>query len=98
MQQGYKYYSYDGIYFYNSWQNIRVNGNGAINENVVHFIIIISIFHYCSSSNYNAQTLDNYTNNNGGSGGKLVNTGQYFNAVRNKYGVNGTLQYVMGIS
>ena len=43
------------------------------------------------------QTLDNYTNNNGGSGGKLVNTGQYFNAVRNKYGVNGTLQYVMGI-
>ena len=96
MQQGYKYYSYDGIYFYNSWQNIRVNGNGAINENSPFY----NYYQYLSlrsSSNYNAQTLDNYTNNNGGSGGKLVNTGQYFNAVRNKYGVNGTLQYVMGI-
>ena len=96
MQQGYKYYSYDGIYFYNSWQNIRVNGNGAINENSPFY----NYYQYLSlrsSSNYTAQTLDNYTNNNGGSGGKLVNTGQYFNAVRNKYGVNGTLQYVMGI-
>ena len=96
MQQGYKYYSYDGIYFYNSWQNIRVNGNGAINENSPFY----NYYQYLSlrsSSNYNAQTLDNYTNSNGGSGGKLVNTGQYFNAVRNKYGVNGTLQYVMGI-
>ena len=96
MQQGYKYYSYDGIYFYNSWQNIRVNGHGAINENSP-FYNYYQYLSFRSNSNYNAQTLDNYTNNNGGSGGKLVNTGQYFNAVRNKYGVNGTLQYVMGI-
>ena len=72
-----------------------MNGNGAINENSPFY----NYYQYLSlrsSSNYNAQQLDNYTNNNGGSGGKLVNTGQYFNAVRNKYGVNGTLQYVMG--
>ena len=53
MQQGYKYYSYDGIYFYNSWQNIRVNGNGAINENSPFY----NYYQYLSlrsSSNYNA--------------------------------------------
>lgn len=96
MNQGYKYYSYDGIYFYNSWQNIQVDGKGAINENNP-FYNYYQYLSFRSSSNYNAQTLDNYTNNNGGSGGKLVNAGQYFDAVRNKYGVNGTLQYVMGI-
>ena len=73
-----------------------MNGHGAINENSP-FYNYYQYLSFRSNSNYNAQTLDNYTNNNGGSGGKLVNTGQYFNAVRNKYGVNGTLQYVMGI-
>ncbi len=33
METNVKYYSYDGVYFYKHWQNIRVNGQGAINQN-----------------------------------------------------------------
>ena len=95
MNQGYKYYSYDGIYFYNSWNNIQVDGEGAINENTP-FYNYYQYLSFRSSSNYNAQILDNYTKNNGGSQGKMYNSGKYFEAVRSKYGVNGTLEYALG--
>ena len=96
MVQGAKYYSYDGVYFYNNWRNIRVNGQGAVNESTPFY----NYYQYLSvrsRSNYNAQSIDNYTNNNVGAEGKLVNTGQYFYAVQDRYGINGALQYSMGI-
>ncbi len=91
-----KYYSYDGIYFYTNWQNIRVNGQGAINQSNP-FYNYYQYLPFRSKSNYSTNVIDSYTNNNGGSGGKLVNTGQYFYAVQDKYGINGVLQYAMGI-
>ena len=91
-----KYYSYDGIYFYTNWQNIRVNGQGAVNQSNP-FYNYYQYLPFRSKTNYSANAIDSYTNNNGGSGGKLVSTGKYFYAVQDKYGINGALQYAMGI-
>ena len=91
-----KYYSYDGIYFYTNWTNIRVNGQGAVNQNNP-FYNYYQYLPFRSKTNYSANTIDSYTTNNGGSGGKLVSTGKYFYAVQDKYGINGALQYAMGI-
>ena len=96
MSSGVKYYSYDGIYFYTNWQNIRVNGQGAVNQNNP-FYNYYQYLPFRSKTNYSANAIDSYTNNNGGTGGKLVNTGQYFYAVQDNYGINGALQYAMGI-
>ena len=96
MSSGVKYYSYDGIYFYTNWQNIRVNGQGAVNQNNP-FYNYYQYLPFRSKTNYSANNIDSYTNNNGGTGGKLVNTGQYFYAVQDNYGINGALQYAMGI-
>ena len=96
MSSGVKYYSYDGVYFYTNWQNIRVDGTGAVNQSNPFY----NYYQYLpirSKSNYISNTFDTYTNANGGAAGKLVNTGQYFYAVQDKYGINGALQYAMGI-
>ena len=97
MNENVKYYSYDGIYFYNKWQDIQVNGSGAINESNPFF----NYFQYLpirSTSRYNADTIENYTISNvGGSNSKLLGTGHYFYNVQDKYGINAVLQYVMGI-
>ena len=45
MSSGVKYYSYDGIYFYTNWQNIRVNGQGGSESKIIHFIITINTYH-----------------------------------------------------
>lgn len=96
MNSGVKYYSYDGIYFYTNWRNIKVNGQGAVNQSNP-FYNYYQYLPFRSKSNYSASIFDSYTNSNGGAGGKLVNTGQYFYAVQDKYGINGALQYAMGI-
>ena len=96
MSSGVKYYSYDGIYFYTNWQNIRVNGQGAVNQNNP-FYNYYQYLPFRSKTNHSSNAIDSYTNNNGGTGGKLVDTGQYFYAVQDKYGINGALQYAMGI-
>ena len=96
MSSGVKYYSYDGVYFYTNWRNIRVDGTGAVNQSNPFY----NYYQYLpirSKSNYISNTFDTYTNANGGAGGKLVNTGKYFYAVQDKYGINGALQYAMGI-
>ncbi|MDO4924782.1 MAG: glucosaminidase domain-containing protein, partial [Turicibacter sp.] len=97
MNQNVKYYSYDGIYFYNRWQDIQVDGSGAINKSNPFF----NYFQYLpvrSKSMYSADIIENYTVSNvGGSNSKLLGTGNYFYNVQDKYGINGVLQYVMGI-
>ena len=96
METNVKYYSYDGVYFYKNWQNIRVNGQGAINQNNP-FYNYYQYLPFRSKTNYSANAIDSYTNKNGGSGGKLVSAGKYFYSVQDKYGINGALQYAMGI-
>ena len=96
MSSNVKYYSYDGIYFYTNWRNIKVNGQGAVNQSNP-FYNYYQYLPFRSKSNYSANIFDNYTNSNGGAGGKLVNTGQYFYAVQDNYGINGALQYAIGI-
>ncbi len=96
MSSGVKYYSYDGVYFYTHWSNIKVNGQGAINQSNP-FYNYYQYLPFRSKSTYESTVFDAYTNSNGGSGGKLVNTGQYFYAVQDNYGINGALQYAMGI-
>ena len=96
MERNIKYYSYDGIYFYNHWSSIKANGDGSINKNNPFY----NYYQYLpirSKSNYTSINFDTYTNNNGGIGGKLVEAGKYFEAVQDKFGINGALQYAMGI-
>ena len=96
MSQKVKYYSYDGIYFYTDWRQIDVDGVGAVNQNNP-FYNYYQYLPFRSNTNYEANAFDTYTSNNGGSGGKLVGTGKYFDAVGDRFGINGALQYAMGI-
>ena len=96
MAQNVKYYSYDGIYFYTDWRQIDVDGVGAVNQNNP-FYNYYQYLPFRSNTNYEANAFDTYTVNNGGAGGKLVGTGQYFSAVGDRFGINGALQYAMGI-
>ncbi len=96
MSQNMRYYSYDGVYFYKDWRQIKVNGAGAVNQGNPFY----NYYQYLpvrSKTNHQTNAFDTYTSNNGGSGGKLVGTGKYFNAVGNRFGINGALQYAMGI-
>ena len=96
MSQKVKYYSYDGIYFYTDWRQIDVDGVGAVNQDNP-FYNYYQYLPFRSNTNYEANAFDTYTSNNGGSGGKLVGTGKYFDAVGDRFGINGALQYAMGI-
>ena len=96
MSENVKYYSYDGVYFYTDWRQIDVDGVGAINQNNP-FYNYYQYLPFRSKTNYNANAFDTYTVNNGGAGGKLVGAGQYFYAVGDRFGINGALQYAMGI-
>ncbi|MDE5978022.1 MAG: glucosaminidase domain-containing protein [Turicibacter sp.] len=96
MKTNVKYYSYDGVYFYNKWQDIKVNGNGAVNASNP-FYNYYQYLPFRSTTNYTANSFDSYTLNNGGAGGSLVNTGQYFISAQSQFGTNAALQYAMGI-
>ncbi len=96
MSANVKYYSYDGVYFYTDWRQIKVNGTGAVNQGNP-FYNYYQYLPFRSKTNHQTNAFDTYTLNNGGSGGKLVGTGQYFNAVGDRFGINGALQYAMGI-
>ena len=107
MQTNKKYYSYDGIYFYDYWQSINVNGSGAVNQSNP-FYNYYQYLPFRSTTNYSAADINNYTNQNGytavattypaaSNASALVNTGSIFKSVETKYGINGALQYAMGI-
>ena len=90
------YYSYDGVYFYYNWREIQITGIGAVNETNPYY----NYYQYLpfrSKTNYSASEIDSFTVSNVGKTGKLVNTGKYFEAVEELYGINGSLQYAMGI-
>lgn len=54
-----RYYSYDGIYFYYNWQDIQVDGTGAIN-NREPFYNYYQYLPFRSRTNYSANIFDTY--------------------------------------
>lgn len=107
MNSNVKYYSYDGIYFYNHWNQIKVNGSGAVNQNNP-FYNYYQYLPYRSKSVYTASAFDSFTNSYGYSKvptgstaasneSQLVNAGSIFYSVQDKFGVNGALEYAMAI-
>ena len=62
MKQNVKYYSYDGIYFYNQASSIRIDGLNAVNAKQP-FYNYYQYLSYRSTSNYSGLTFDNYTKN-----------------------------------
>ena len=107
MKSNVKYYSYDGVYFFNRWQDIQVDGSGAVNASNP-FYNYYQYLPFRSKSLYTASEIDNYTKSYGytsiplampvaSNESKLVGTGQYFYNVQDAYGINGALQYAMGI-
>ena len=98
MKANKKYYSYDGIYFYENWQNVKVNGNGSVNSQP--FYNYYQYLPFRSKTNYSSTIIDNFTSSKGytdSSKSKLVGTGRYFYNVQDLYGINSVLQYSMGI-
>ena len=92
LNEGVKYYSYDGHYFYDNYNtmitdyknNVR---NNAVNPNNPYY----SYFQYLpmrSQTTYTGSQISNYLNNKAGSTSKLYNTGDIFIKYQNKYGVN----------
>ena len=107
MKDGVKYYSYDGVYFYSDWRDIAVDGSGAINE-TNPFYNYYQWLPFRSSSNMNASNFNDFVKQRGytsvpssypasGTQSKLVNTGSIFQSVQSDYGINGALQFAMGI-
>ena len=61
MEEGKSYYSYDGIYFYDDWQSISVDGVGAINSSEP-FYNYFQYLPYRSKTNYTYDELNTYLN------------------------------------
>ena len=107
MKANTRYYSYDNIYFYTNWRNVRVDGKGAVNA-TNPFYNYYQYLPFRTTSNLSINQINSFTKSYGyqdlptkypasANQSQLVNTGKYFMAVQNKYGINGALQYAMGI-
>lgn len=107
MKASTKYYSYDGVYFYTDWRQIRVDGVGATNQKQP-FYNYYQYLPFRTTTNYTGAQIDSFTKYYGytavptkypaaSAQSKLVGTGQYFSAVQSSYGINGMMQYAMGI-
>ena len=107
MEEGVSYYSYDGIYFFEDWQSINVDGQGAINEENP-FYNYFQYLPYRSKTNYTYDELNMYLNqlgytkiatayppNEGES--QLVNEGESFLQAQEQFGINGGLEFSMAL-
>lgn len=107
MKSNTPYYSYDGIYFYQTLADIQPSGLGAVNESNPYY----NYYQYVSvrsQSQLSGNQLDAYTNSKGYSSqpastslrskdSQLVGMGSSFEASQSTHGVNQTLQYAMAI-
>ena len=107
MKANTRYYSYDNVYFYSDWRDIRVDGKGAVNASKP-FYNYYQYLPFRTSSNLTAAHIDSFTKSYGytnlpssypasNNQSQLVGAGKYFIAVQSNYGINGALQYAMGI-
>ena len=107
MKSNTPYYSYDGIYFYQTLADIQPSGTGAVNATDPYY----NYYQYVSvrsQSQLSGNQLDAYTNSKGYSSqpastslrskdSQLVGMGSSFEASQSTHGVNQTLQYAMAI-
>ncbi|MGL4336909.1 MAG: glucosaminidase domain-containing protein, partial [Turicibacter sp.] len=107
LEEGQTYYSYDGNYFYEAWNNIAVNGVGAINE-ATPFYNYFQYLPYRSKTNYRFGELDEYIAMQGytekilgvspiDSQSQLVGEGESFIMAQEQFGINGALEMAMAI-
>lgn len=92
MQQGVKYYSYDGNYFYTDLNTLisdlkAGHKNNSINPSEV-FYSYYQILPFRSQTVYSASELNKFIDANTDAKSKLRGTGQAFINAQNKYGVN----------
>lgn len=107
MEEGVSYYSYDGIYFFDEWQSINVDGEGAINEENP-FYNYFQYLPYRSKTNYTYDEFNTYLNQLGYTKtatayppkedeSQLVNQGESFLQAQEKFGINGGLEFSMAL-
>lgn len=107
MEEGKNYYSYDGIYFYEDWQSISVDGIGAINSSEPHYNYF-QYLPYRSKTNYTYDELNNYVDQLGytqkaivyppiDNESQLVNEGESFLEAQELFGINGGLEFSMAL-
>jgi len=97
-----KYYSYDGHYFYTSMKKLiqdykNGNYNQAVNKNEPYY----NYYQYLSfrtRTTYSAENINQYLSLRTSSGSKMLNTGDSFIDVQNKYGVNAALMMAIGMN
>ncbi len=107
MEEEKPYYSYDGIYFYDDWQSISVDGIGAINVETP-FYNYFQYLPYRSKTNYTYDELDFYLNQLGYTQkatvyppsegeSQLANEGESFLEAQEQFGINGGLEFSMAL-
>ena len=107
MEEGKSYYSYDGIYFYDDWQSISVDGVGAINSSEP-FYNYFQYLPYRSKTNYTYDELNTYLNQLGYTQkavtypptegeSQLVDEGESFLEAQELFGINGGLEFSMAL-
>lgn len=102
IQEGVKYYSYDGHYFYNDFTEMISdyrNGNykNAVNMNTPYY----NYYQYLSmhtTAPFTAEQYNAYVANNNKPDSVMLTTGNAFVATQNKYTVNALLMFGLAIN
>ncbi len=84
MQEGKRYYSYDGVNFYS---------DDVFKSFAFTYYNYYQFLPLRSKTNISADTLNSYVSNSNGS--VLIGSGQYFIDAQNKYGINALLLFAM---
>ena len=104
LNEGTKYYSYDGHYFYKDYKTMLsdyqsgANGASAVNSGNA-FYNYFQFLDMNSSTNYSGDELNNILNDKiSSSDSKLLNTGTLFVKYQNQYGVNALLSLGIAVN
>ncbi|GAB6168285.1 hypothetical protein JCM1393_07450 [Clostridium carnis] len=108
LRQGVKYLSYDGIHFYdgsnieNGLNNLindykAGNRNNSVNSGNPHYLYYNTL-PFRSKTNYSADDLNRYINDNAQGNSKLRNIGGALKDAENRYGVNALLTLGVAIN
>lgn len=109
LSAGIPYYSYDGHYFYTSFEAMSddyrnpngINYSTSVNVSNPYFNYYQFLSHR-STTNIQSAQFDEYTRNAVGSSdisvSKMNNMGSYFTQYQNQYGVNALLMYAVAVN
>ncbi|MDB1921716.1 glucosaminidase domain-containing protein [Clostridium tertium] len=102
LSEGVKYYSYDGIYFYNDLNSLISDLKGGHNGNSVNsnqpFYSYYKYLPLRSTTKFTATELDRFISENTISSSKLRGSGQAFINAQNTYGVNALIMLAISIN